>query len=76
MLFVQTILFFPHINQSRINGTTDYLPEHLGNIGFISYFSVLKTNQFDTKQVYRLTALPYFIALSKRTKKNSLDYQK
>lgn len=60
MLFAQTIQFFPHINQSRINGTTDYFPEYFGNIGFTSYFSVLKTNQYDTMQVHRLTPVPYF----------------
>ena len=72
MLFAQTIQFFPHINhQSHINDTTDYLPEHLGNIGFNSYFSILKTNQYDTMQVYSLTASPYFIVEEENEKELS-----
>ena len=61
MLFAQTIQFFPTDNQSRTNDITDYYPEHLGNIVFTSFFSILKTNRYDTMQVYELTALPYFI---------------
>ena len=61
MLFAQTIQFFPTDNQSRTNDTTGYYPEHLGNIVFTSFFSILKTNRYDTMQVYELTALPYFI---------------
>ena len=61
MLFAQTVEFFPSENGSHTNDTTGYYPEHLGNIVFTSYFSVLKTNIYNKMQIYRLTALPFFI---------------
>ena len=61
MLFAQTVQFFPSGNGSNTNDTTGYYPEHLGNVVFTSYFAVLKTNAFDKIQVYKLTALPFFI---------------
>jgi hypothetical protein len=61
MLFAQTIQFFPSGNESHTNDTTGYFPEYLGNIVFTSFFSVLKTNPSDSIQVYKLTALSFFI---------------
>jgi hypothetical protein len=61
MLFAQTVQFFSSENGTHTNDTTGYYPEYLGNIAFTSYFSVLKTNVYDKIQVYKLTALPFFI---------------
>jgi cell division protein FtsL len=61
MLFAQTVQFLPSENGSHTNDTTGYYPEYLGNIVFTSYFSVLKTNAYNKIQVYKLTALPFFI---------------
>ncbi|CAF0770905.1 unnamed protein product [Didymodactylos carnosus] len=61
MLFAQTVQFFPSGNGSHTNNTTGYYPEHLGNIVFTSYFSILKTNEYDKIQVYKLITLPFFI---------------
>jgi hypothetical protein len=47
MLFAQTVQFFPLENGTHTNDTTGYYLEYLGNIVFISYFSVLKTNARD-----------------------------
>ena len=68
MLFAQTVQFFPSGNGSHRNDTTGYYPEHLGNVVFTSYFAVLKTNAFDKIQVYKLTALPFFIVEEDVTK--------
>lgn len=61
MLFAQTVQFFSLENGTHTNDTTGYYPEYSGNIVFTSYFSVLKTNGNDKTQVYKLTALPFFI---------------
>ena len=61
MLFAQTVQFFSSENGIHTNDTTGYYPEHLGNIVFTSYFSVLKTNASDKIQVYKPIALPLFI---------------
>ena len=45
---------FPTDNQSRTNDTTGYYPEHLGNVVFTCYFSILKPSRYDTMQVYKL----------------------
>ena len=61
MLFAQTVQFFSLENGLRTNDTAGYYPEHLGNIAFTSFFAALKVNVKDKIQVYRLTALPFFI---------------
>ena len=61
MLLAQAVQFFPSQNGSHTNDSTGYYPEHLGNMVFTSYFSVLKTNINDKMQVYKITALPFFI---------------
>ena len=62
MLFAQTVQFFPLENGTHTNDTTGYYPEHLGNIVFTYYFSVLKTNVSDKIQVCKLSVLPFFVA--------------
>ncbi|CAF4043843.1 unnamed protein product [Adineta steineri] len=62
MLFAQTVHFLPSENELHTNDTTGYYPEHLGNIVVVSYFTVLKIDANDKIQVYKLTALPFFIA--------------
>ena len=61
MLFAQTIEFFLIDNQSHTNDATGYYAEHLGNIVFTNYFSILKPSRYDTVQVCELIALPYFV---------------
>ena len=60
--FTQIIRFFPSENAKHTNDSRSYYPEYLGNIVFTSYFSVLKINTHDRIHIYRLTALPFFIA--------------
>ena len=62
MLFAQTIQFFPSENGKHTNGSRSYYTEYLGNIVFTSYFSVLKINTHDRIQIYKFTALSFFIA--------------
>jgi hypothetical protein len=69
MLFAQTVQFLPSKIGLHINDTSGYYPEYLGNIVFTSYFSVLKTNTHDKMQVYKLTALPFFIVEKEIAKK-------
>jgi hypothetical protein len=60
MLFAQTVQFFSSDKAQRTSDASSYFPQHLGNIIFTSYFSVLKTNTADRMQIYKLTALPFF----------------